>query len=169
MEAGRTAPVRGLWSISTGFRHPFNDPFFYESESCPSSRQTGCESRTGCQFQFYSSASIEVMQQAFNLLSTEHSRGGGPIFSGSRTGRARRDCFESRSFRIRGMGSMPSDFRQFLQNGDHDVRAASGSVKTVVRVQVPLVPPLSEHARDAEVVEAAACKPALTRCKRFAR
>lgn len=27
-----------------------------------------------------SSASIEVMQQAFNLLSTEHSRGGGPLF-----------------------------------------------------------------------------------------
>jgi hypothetical protein len=54
-----------------------------------------------------------VMQQTFNLLSTEHSRGGGPIFSGSRTGPACRDCFESRSFRIRGMGSMPSGFRQF--------------------------------------------------------
>jgi hypothetical protein len=78
LEAGRTAPVRGLWSISTGFRHPFNDPFFYESESCPSSRQTGCKSRTGCHLS--SPASIEVMQQTFNLLSTEHSRGGGPLF-----------------------------------------------------------------------------------------
>jgi hypothetical protein len=28
----------------------YNDPFFYEQEPCPSNRQTGCESRTGCQF-----------------------------------------------------------------------------------------------------------------------
>ena len=62
---------------------------------------------------FHSSASIEVMQQTFNLPSTEHSRGGGPTFSGSRTGPARRDRFESGSSCGCGMGSISSGFRQF--------------------------------------------------------
>jgi hypothetical protein len=42
--------VRRLWSMSTDFRQIPDDPFFYESETCPSNRKTGCESRTGYSF-----------------------------------------------------------------------------------------------------------------------
>src|SRR5688572_21795054 len=68
----------GACPLASATFSSFNDPFFYESETCPSSRKTGCESRTGCHFP--SPASIEVMHQTFNLSSTEHSRGGGPLF-----------------------------------------------------------------------------------------
>ena len=51
-----------------------------------------------------------------------------------------------------------------FSNGDHIVKAASGSVKAVAWVRIPLVSPFSNRAH-AEADEADGCNPFLTRCK----
>jgi hypothetical protein len=51
-----------------------------------------------------------------------------------------------------------------FSDGGRDVTAAFDPVKIAERRQHPSASPFS-NARDAEIVEAAACKPALTRCE----
>ena len=59
------------------------------------------------------SASIEVMQQTFNLLSTEHSRGGGPFLLRKPNRTSAPGLFRKQIVPRCGMGSISSGFRQF--------------------------------------------------------
>ena len=52
-----------------------------------------------------------------------------------------------------------------LSNGDRDVTASIRSCEDRRAGAAPVGLPISQNARDAEIVEAAACKPALTRCE----
>lgn len=73
---------------------------------------------------------------------------GPPIYSGLAEQRMHSSCKRAQTGAAPVAGS--------IFDGGHDVRAASGSVKTVARVRIPLVSPLS--GAQGKTVEPSVCK-----------
>ena len=130
------------------------------------------------------------MQRSLKPRSTGQHRGDSPIsWKLNRTSAP--GLFRKQIVPLRGMGSMPSDFRHFdsglaeqlmhspckrdqtgaapvagsLSDGGRDVTASIRSCEDRRAGAAPVGLPIFQNARDAEIVEAAACKPALTRCE----